>query len=431
VINQRNTWVLRDCVGLPSEAGQAGISPQDKHTLRELARHVAELAAMPIMAERRDLWTRHNRLERVRPMILTFPEGSWSELLPVSALTCEGLRAKEIEWTLRSLIYYHTSLHDDTVIEREWVVNKHIATTGWGLEPKRTPSTQEGGAYGFLPVINAPSDLQKLHFPEVIYDPKGTQQELEEAHDLFDGILDVRLRGISRISYHLMAHYTSLRGLEQVMMDMLDNPNWLHDAMAFLEEGHHGILRQYQEQNLLSLGSDGSYQNSGGVAYSSELPQPDHDPAHVRPCDMWGSAEAQEMAQVSPRMHAKFILPYERRLLEPFGLTGYGCCEDLTNKLDDVLSIPNLRRISISPWADVDRCAEKLGGDYIYSWKPKPMHLVGDFDEEMLREYIGHTLHAAKDCVLEMVLKDTHTCENHPERFTRWADIARELIEAL
>jgi len=267
--------------------------------------------------------------------------------------------------------------------------------------------------------------------PQPDHDPEGTERELEQAHDLFDGILDVRLRGISRISYHLMAHYTSLRGLEQVMMDMLDNPNWLHDAMAFLEEGHHGILRQYQEQNLLSLGSDGSYQNSGGVAYSSELPQPDHDPAHVRPCDMWGSAEAQEMAQVSPRMHAKFILPYERRLLEPFGLTGYGCCEDLTNKLDDVLSIPNLRRISISPWADVDRCAEKLGGDYIYSWKPKPMHLVGDFDEEMLREYIGHTLHAAKDCVLEMVLKDTHTCENHPERFTRWADIARELIEAL
>jgi hypothetical protein len=27
-----------------------------------------------------------------------------------------------------------------------------------------------------------------------------------------------------------------------------------------------------------------------------------------------------------------------------------------------------------------------------------------------------------------MILKDTHTCENHPERFTRWVEIAREEI---
>ena len=26
-------------------------------------------------------------------------------------------------------------------------------------------------------------------------------------------------------------------------------------------------------------------------------------------------------------------------------------------------------------------------------------------------------------------LKDTHTCENCPERFTRWTEIARELVE--
>jgi len=31
-------------------------------------------------------------------------------------------------------------------------------------------------------------------------------------------------------------------------------------------------------------------------------------------------------------------------------------------------------------------------------------------------------------CVLEMILKDTHTCENHPERFDQWTRIARELI---
>ena len=44
---------------------------------------------------------------------------------------------------------------------------------------------------------------------------------------------------------------------------------------------------------------------------------------------MWASAEAQELAQVNPAQHAEFVLAYEKRLLAPFGLTGYGCCEEV------------------------------------------------------------------------------------------------------
>jgi hypothetical protein len=247
--------------------------------------------------------------------------------------------------------------------------------------------------------------------------------------DLFGDILDVQLKGVSHISYHLMAQYTAWRGLEQVMMDMVLNPGWLHDAMAFLTEGHRKVLQQYVDQNLLSLNNDGTYHSSGGNGYTDELPAPGFDPDRVRPIDMWASAEAQELAGVSPDMHAEFSLQYERELLAPFGLNGYGCCEDLTRKLDDVFTIPNIRRISISPFADVDRCAEKLGGDHIYSWKPNPAHLVGEFNEERIRAYIRHAVEVtqAHSCVMEMILKDTHTCEHRPERFDRWLAIAREV----
>ena len=37
----------------------------------------------------------------------------------------------------------------------------------------------------------------------------------------------------------------------------------------------------------------------------------------------------------------------------------------------------------------------------------------------------------AHACVLEMILKDTHTCEFHPERFDIWTQVAREEIRAL
>jgi len=35
----------------------------------------------------------------------------------------------------------------------------------------------------------------------------------------------------------------------------------------------------------------------------------------------------------------------------------------------------------------------------------------------------------AGGCVLEIILKDSHTCEHQPERFDRWLAIAREEIE--
>jgi hypothetical protein len=215
------------------------------------------------------------------------------------------------------------------------------------------------------------------------------------------------------------------------MIDMIEAPQMLHDAMRFLTEGHRRVLEQCVEQNLLSLNADSTYNSTGGTGYTSQLPPPDCDPERVRPCDLWASSEAQEMAQVSPRMHAEFILHYEKRLLAPFGLTGYGCCEDLSGKLDHVLAIPNLRRVSISPFADVERSAEKLGNRAIFSWKPQPAHLVGKFDPPRIRDYLRHGIEVARagGCVLEIVLKDTHTCEHHPERFDDWLAIARREID--
>jgi len=407
------------------------MTEKDRTILRDLAKRVAEIADKPIQAQRRELWKKHNSLQPCRPMMLIFPEGSWGELLPDSVLQCEEQQARGIEWQLRSRIYTEEHFADDTVIEKEWVVQKVISTTGWGLQARHIDSTEARGAWKFDPVIKEPADLKKLRFPEVSYDEKATQRNLTEAQDLFGDILDVKLKGVSHISFHLMNQYTGLRGLAEVMLDMYENPGMLHDAMAFLAEGHRRIVRQYVEMNLLSLNNDGTYHSSGGNGYTDELPAEGFDPNRVRPCDMWASAEAQEMAQVSPEMHNEFILAYEKPLLEPFGLTGYGCCEDLTHKLDYVITIPHIRRISIAPWADVDLCAAKLKGNYVFSWKPKPQHLVGDFNEAALREYIGHTIDVclANGCRLEMILKDTHTCEHHPERFDRWTQIARDLIE--
>ncbi len=416
-------------VGLaPREAFEPEISAGDRRLLRELARRVAEIGHLPIMDERRALWKKHNALGRARPMLLVFPEGAWRELLPASALRCEGHRARAIEWSLRQAIYYHDHLHDDTVIEPFWVMRKQVTVSHWGLEPRRIPSHQATGAWAFDPVIHTPDDLNLLHAPTVTYDALATEQEQGLMEDLFGDVLPVQLRGIGVISFHLMAEYTALRGLEQVMVDMIDAPDMLHRAMSILEAGYRETLGRYQQLGLLQLNNDGEYHSSGGVTYTGELPAPGYEGGAPRLCDLWASAEAQEMAQVSPRMHAEFILPYEKRLLAPFGLNGYGCCEDLTRKMPDVLTIPHLRRVSVAPSADLERCAKQIGDRCIVSWKPQPAHLVGTFDPDMIKAVIRTACEATRHSVPEFILKDTHTCEGHPERFDLWTQIASETV---
>lgn len=406
-------------------------SSTDRRLLRDLARRVAQIAADPVMDQLRRAWVAHNSLRSTYPMMLVFPEGSWQELLPEAALRCEEAEARQVERNLRMRIYTFEHFQDDTVVEAEWVVPKRLHSTGWGLEPRRIPSPEARGAWHFDPVIRAPADLKKLRFPQLDLDEAGSLQDLEQLGELFGDILAVKQVGVKHLSYHLMNQYTALRGLEEVMVDMVAEPQMLHEAMGFFEEGHHRILKQYLELNLLSFNNDNTYQNSGGNSYTDELPRPGADPARVRPDDLWASAEAQELTLVSPEHHEEFSLAYEKRLLAPFGLTGYGCCDDLGPKLDLVFAIPQIRRISIAPSADVDQCAPRLKGEYIFSWKPNPAHLVGRFDEQALRGYIRHTVELAREhgCVLEMILKDTHTCEHQVGRFDTWTRIGRQVIE--
>jgi hypothetical protein len=404
-------------------------SNRDKQILRDLAKQVADIAAHPYNAERREMWKRHNRLEKVKPMVLVFPEGAWRELLPHTVLRCEDQSARELEWHLRHLIYRWEHLRDDNVIEPWIKIGLDYRTTGWGLEPRRIPSTVAEGSWGFDPVLKDFSDIKKLRFPELVIDEESTQRRFEDVSDAIGDILEVKIHHRIWIDTSLVYELAMLRGLDQLMWDMVDNPGWLHEVMSFMTEGTNRLLDQVEAYDKLDLNNTDDYVGSGGVGYTDELPSPGFT-GKVRLIDLWGSANAQELAVVSPEMHEEFVLQYQRRLLSRFGLNCYACCESVTDRLNFVKQIPRLRRISISPWADVRIAAEELQDDYIFSWKPNPAQLCGHFDPESIRKGIRETISIAKDCVLEIIMKDTHTVENDPSRLWTWVRIAQEETQA-
>lgn len=409
-------------------SGPTTIPASDRMILRELAARVRDVAALEVMAERRELWRHHHRLDPVRPMLLVFPEGSWGELLPERTLGCTHPEARAMEWTLRSTLYAHDHFDTDTVVEAEWSVPMAITDTGWGMAGGRTQSHEQRGSWMFEPVLESERDLTALKYPDVMHDEKETGRRLAVAQDLFGGLLDIRVKGICHVSFHLMAQYTSLRGLERTYEDFIEHPELVHRAMERLTEGNLRLIDQYERLNLLTLNNDGTYHSSGGVGYTDLLPGPAYAAGHVRLADLWGSAESQELTAVSPAMHAEFAMEYEARLLQRFPLTGYGCCDNLTAKLKDVTGLPGMRRISVAPTADIGVYARTLGRKFITSWKPDPTRLAGAFDEAAIERELAAGVAAAKRAVLEIILKDTHTCANHPERFDRWTKLARRVI---
>jgi len=409
------------------------ISEKDRQILRELAAKVAELAARPIEEEKKKLWYKHNDLEACRPLLFCDPEVGWNELVTEDQIICEGELAQTWEVTLRKEIFWGESMGDDRVIEPYFNINYVADDTGWGMQEKKIGG-YDGGSYRWEAPLKDYKDLDKLCYPEIKVDYEKTNALVDLANEVFGDLLTVRLKAIWWWSLGMTWTLVNLRGLEQIMYDMYDYPDELHKLMTFLRDGYMKRLDFLEENGLLSLNNDGTYNGSGGFGWTHQLPVDGFNPQKVRTIDMWGFGESQETSQVSPEMFEEFIFQYQLPLLKRFSLNSYGCCEPLNKRWEIIKQIPGLRRVSVSPWADAADMAEKLGDKYIYSYKPNPAYLaVPNIDEDFIRKGLREMLKTAKkhNCHVEMIMKDNNTICNNPQHVIRWCKIAREEAESV
>ncbi|MFW5738071.1 MAG: hypothetical protein ACOCYX_04095, partial [Spirochaetota bacterium] len=219
-----------------------------------------------------------------------------------------------------------------------------------------------------------------------------------------------------------------LRGLEEMMLDMYERPEWLHRLAAFLRDG---ILAH---QDASEAAGDISYAAgfNQAVPYHRSLPDPRPNAYGARRSELWAFFAAQEFTDVSPAMHEEFLLAYQRPIMEKWAFVSYGCCEDLTRKIDMLRSVRNLRRIGVTPYADLASCAEQIGTDYLLSWRPGPTDLVcSRFDEEMIRDRLadGVAICRRNDNNFDIMLKDVEALVAGPQSLGRWVEIARETTQ--
>ncbi len=397
----------------------------ERQALRVLAEQAAELAARPIEIEKRALWTRHNALKPTRPVIFCDPENSWNEIIPPEALACQNPIARAWEFHLRKQVFWGAQMGDDYSVLPYFPVEHVHQEPDWGLHQVQIGG-KDGGAYRWDAPVKTEQDIDRLHFPLLRVDFPATQRLAELAHSIFGDLLPARIKTSWWWTLGLTQTLVYLRGLEQMLYDLTDNPRLMQRLMALLSQGTAALLDALQAAGLLFLNCDGTYVGSGGLGWSDELPGVNFS-GQARTQDMWALGESQESIGVSPRMFAELIFPYQLPLLERFGLTCYGCCEPVDNRWPILKHIPNLRRVSVSPWSDRVKMAENLGDRYIYSMKPNPASLAMEtFDEERIRLALRRDLQLAHGCRVEIIMKDNHTIRRDPTRVVRWVRIARE-----
>jgi hypothetical protein len=415
---------------VPLAAGAPEIRPPERDTLRRLAGEVAGLAARPIERDKRQLWTKHNALEPTRPLIFCDPENGWNEIIPAQQLECSNDLARQWEMHLRKEIFWGSQMKDDYTIQSYFDVGHVHQEIDWGLKETRIGG-EDGGAYTWDAPIKTERDLDRLRPPEINVDHEATEDLMSVADDAFGDLLKVRAKTQWWWTLGLTRVLAELRGLQQIMFDVYDNPDLIHRTMAILRDGTLAMLDYLEEAGLLSANDDGTYVGSGGLGWSNDLSSVQAD-GMVRPAGMWGFAESQETVGISPEMFAEFVFPYQVPILERFGLNCYGCCEPLDGRWHVVKEIPRLRRVSVSAWADASQMAELLEDNYIFSLKPNPADLaMSSFDEDRIRAEMRETLQILRDCRVEIIMKDNHTIRNDTQRVVRWVRIVRDEADRL
>ena len=408
--------------------------------LRELAKRQAEIAALPIMAARKQQWTDMNDGKPgTRP---PFAIETWTfdrDFMPASIFTCQSDLGRRLESGFLRHIRHHEILHDDHVCPDTIDMGWHVWCDPFGIDIKTDyVKDSEGVTTGYH--FNCPITDLCDGFAMIKPATFGVNREstLEEQHFLketFGDIMPVVMRSGTYGNNYLTQSLMRLMSMETFFMAMYDCPEQLHALMGILKDNAKRMARWAEAEGLLELNNGNQCTCGTCFNFTTLLPTQDVEPGTVKLSDMWSGMDSQETVGVSPELFHEFCFPYYKELAELYGLVYWGCCEPADPIWETSLSkLPNLKAVSISRWADQQYMADALAGTgIVYSRKPDPNLLGVDvqLDEDAWAKEIRTTLEltAGKNIPVEFIVRDVYTMHGNLEKPRRAVEIAQREID--
>jgi len=406
-------------------------SVNDLHIIRELAKKFMEIAVSDKHVRMRQRFKDTNDLKIVRPPLL-IDEIPWHEMNYEGALDCkcEDDELRQIEYNLRSALFREKYFKCDNLIEPFWVVKKAYSNTGNGfsIKEERKGMDQNNSivSHHYYDVLEDESSLKMYHDPVITPHPEKDKENVAHFEEIFDGIIPVELRGHGMIYCSPWDNIAMLRGVEPILIDIYERPEYLHEIIRLFTRATSITMDQMEKYGL--------YDSRGMFLHSTPAPVtlPSESNQEQQGCKLiWFRAMAQMFNMVSPEVHDEFDIQYSIPLAKRCAYTYYGCCEPLHDRIDKLQQYPNLRKIGVSPWANVEMSAEKIGGNYVLSRKPNPAYVSSVTDPDVIRKEITDTVKICLKygCPMDITLKDISTVAYRPENLIIWANTASEVLD--
>lgn len=340
---------------------------------------------------------------------------------------CEDEEARKVEYDLRTRLYRIKHFDVDGFFDPFWRVRTAIDETSNGLDAKedirRTDDTNHIVSHEYEDVLDSEEALSKIVLPKFTLRPDIDERNMNFYTDLLGDAMPVKLTGVSYVYCVPWDLITRLCGITPILYDMYDNPELLHAIMEKFMEEWNARLDFIEKYGKID-------------ANPNEL--------HCTPAQISGLAEggwkgtwfrtmAQSFGSISPEKHEEFDVAYTKELSKRFAYTYYGCCEPLDNKIEMLKrNFANLRKIGVSPWANVEVCAEQIGKDYVLARKPNPANVAVKTDPEVIRNEIEEMVKLCikYGCPYDIALKDISTVSGRPENLIVWAKTVKEVLDS-
>lgn len=406
------------------------ISPKELSRLRDLARKQVEVANSEKMHHIIHCW-RENCLfkKHARPMV-TIELGTFEDEILPPMMQCESDDARLLERRLLSNIVNHTLFDDDTIVKDYMPFHYSVSFVPFGLDihVAHAGSDQNSLGHRFTEQIHdLDEDFHKLGPSTFHLTPKQeTHRHIDLYNELLGDILPGKIEAFSLVAVPTQ-DIVHIMGMENMYFSMYDYPELFHRMMQQLANDYITFFHALEQNGYLNATIGAEHLCQGSYCFSDRLP--DNKSAYSMH-DIWGYLDSQESSGLSPEMYAEFIFPYYKKIMDDLGRVSYGCCEAVDPIWDNCIQhIPNLGKVSISPWCNEEAMGERLRYmDVTYLRKPSPnlLGLNSSLDEDSVRAHFRKTVNAAKGCTLEIVQRDVYRIYNTPDKVRRYVELIRQ-----
>jgi len=354
----------------------------------------------------RDMWRGFPKLKPSQGIpFLVFPDNAlWARILKVDLREYYSDLEVHLKTQLRMNIYHFNHWKDNTYYTKDLFIWFGVVTELSFFGRKIIFFSNRESWIESPPLLEKKGDLGSLKRPG--FYKNGLMPKIHEFYEGMSELVGGRFRVLFpmwvRGPFCIAAH---LRGLENIIMDMLEDPKFVHRLMRFITDSE----KKWAKERAKFLHSP----IEKTFLFNDEVGLP----------------------LITPEMYEEFVLPYEIELSNFYGgILYWHSCGNASNFVNLIKKIPGLKMFHVGPRTDVSEAAVALGPDVSLDVNLDPFRDVLEADKEKMSSRIRKIIDICTErdvpfCIRADGFQPVHALEEDLPRIKLWADITQSLIK--